>query len=283
MPQASINGISLHYQVEGEGEPLLLVMGLGGTLEGWRKQIPLLTKHFQVIRFDNRGSGQSDAPLDISEYSMAQFAADAIGLLDQLNIQQAHVWGVSMGGMIAQHIALNNPERVKKLVLGCTLPHYGADDYFIAHLPPAFHERLLEFAPEPWVLETLLGSVAKSPEETMHDSIKFNFSPDFPAKHPDIIEEYVATGMEQISPVHGFMGQWSAILQHTTLSDISKLPMPVLVQHGDQDQLVPIVNGELIAALVPHAQFQQFSGAGHVYFIEQPLDVTNGVIEFLRT
>lgn len=281
MPFASINGISLHYNVEGTGTPLLLVMGLGGTLEGWRKQSPELSQHFQVIRFDNRGSGASDAPFDITEYSMGQFAADAIGLLDHLGIQQADVWGVSMGGMIAQHIALKYPDRVRKLVLGCTLPHYGADDHFIAHLPPAFHERLNDFAPEPWVLELMLSGGSKTPEQAMRDSVRFNFSDAFAAANPDIIHEYVTTGIENMAPVHGFMGQWSAILQHTTLVDIRNLPMPTLVQHGDHDKLVPMINGELLAELIPNATFQRIEGAGHVYFIENTTDATQGVLRFL--
>lgn len=283
MPQAAINGITLNYEVAGNGAPLLLIMGLGGTLDGWRKELPFLTDHFQVIYFDNRGVGQTTAPTDFTAYSMEHFAADAIGLLDHLGIERAHVWGVSMGGMIAQHVALNYPERVQGLVLGCTLSHSANDPSAIPTLPAEFQAEASNLAPEAWVLELMLSGTQKSAEQVMHDSVRFNFAPAFVAAHPDVIEEYIEVGMRNHGPAHGFMGQWSAIMNHSTIERLPKLQHPTLVQHGDADALVPIGNGRLLAYLLPNAEFQLIPGSGHCYFIEQPELASQGVTAFLQS
>ncbi|HYF63796.1 MAG TPA: alpha/beta fold hydrolase [Herpetosiphonaceae bacterium] len=272
MPTATINGITINYETAGTGEPLLLVMGLGGSLNGWRKQVPALSERFRVIYFDNRGVGLSSAPHEIEAYSMEQFAADAVGLLDHLDIEQAHVWGVSMGGMIAQHIALNHPGRVRGLVLGCTLPHYEPE-------PQPGDER----APEPWVLELMLSGMTKSREQSIRDSVLFNFAPEFVERRPEIVEEYISEGLRQEMALHGYLGQWNAITRHNTLEHLHSLTHPTLVQHGDRDKLVPIANGRLLAESLPNARFQLIQGSGHVYFLEQFELVNAAVAEFLQT
>ncbi len=272
MPTVAVNGITLNYETTGSGDPLLLVMGLGGTLSGWHYQVPMLSQHFQVIAFDNRGVGQSSAPEDLSTYSMTQLAADAVALLDHLGIERAHVFGVSMGGMIAQHIALDYPERVRGLVLGCTIPHYEPN-------PQPGDER----AAEPWVLEMLLSGASKTPEDAIRDSITFNFAPDFAASHPEVIADYIAEGLRERTSLHGFMGQWSAIMSHSTLERLHTLAAPTLIQHGDLDSLVPIFNGRLLAEHISGARFQMIPGSGHVYFLEQPELVNESVREFLHS
>ena len=271
MTTATINDLSVNYEVNGSGDPLLLVMGLGGNLEGWRYQMPPLSQHFQVITFNNRGVG-AEAPSDMDGYTMTQLAADAVGLLDHLDIERAHVWGISMGGMIAQHIVINHPKRVHGLVLGCTLPHYEVN-------PEPGDPR----AAEPWVLELMLSGVMKAPADSMRDSVRFNFSDAFAAGHPAIIEDYIAEGLRERMPLHGFMGQWNAIINHTTLERLHQIAAPTLIQHGDADRLVPIANGRLLAEHIKHAQLQIIPGAGHVYFMEQPELVNNSVREFLQS
>lgn len=265
MPTLEHAGITINYTVQGEGEPLLLIMGLGGSLAAWRYQVPELSQHFQVIAFDNRGAGGTSAPHATEHYSMVLFAADAIAVLDAVGVQRAHVYGVSMGGMIAQHVALNYPDRVRGLVLGCTTP--GGQTGVLANAE---------------VLELLLAGTQKSPEEAVRDSVKFNFSADFPRTHPDIVEEYVQEGLQNRAPLHGFAGQWAAILGHDTGARLGDIRLPTLVQHGTADVLVPYQNASILAERIPNARLQPIAGAGHVYFIEQPQTTNDGVREFLH-
>ena len=119
MPIVHIDHIDLHYDTRGAGEPLLLIMGYRGSGFLWREELlTLLTRHFQVIFFDNRGTGLSDKPTTL--YTIPMMADDAAGLLRHLRIRRAHVFGVSMGGMIAQELALRHPQLVQRLILGCT-------------------------------------------------------------------------------------------------------------------------------------------------------------------
>ena len=116
MPYAtSSDGTRLHYEVHGAGDPVLLIMGLGSNAQGWHRTIPWLSEHYQAIAFDNRGTGRSDVPSDM--YSIAQMAADAAAVLDAAGHATAHVCGASLGGMIAQRVALAGPERIRSLVL----------------------------------------------------------------------------------------------------------------------------------------------------------------------
>jgi len=118
MPHLWTNGVNLYYEEHGSGEPLILIMGFTVSSIGWRWNLPAFAQEFRTIVFDNRGVGQSDKPDE--PYSMAMFADDTAGVLDGLGIDQAHVFGISMGGMIAQEFTLRNPQRVKTLTLGCT-------------------------------------------------------------------------------------------------------------------------------------------------------------------
>src|SRR5438093_13182896 len=116
MATVRVNGIEVYYEEHGSGEPLLLIMGLGANAEGWYGQVPAFSREFRLIAFDNRGAGRSEKPNE--PYTMRQLADDAAGLLDALEIGSAHVFGVSLGGMIAQELVLSHPPRVRALVLG---------------------------------------------------------------------------------------------------------------------------------------------------------------------
>ena len=120
MATVNVNDCKIYYEIHGEGAPLVLIMGLRRNVEWWYRQIPSLSRQFQVIAFDNRGAGRSDKP-DM-EYSIRLFADDTAGLMDALNISKARILGISMGGYIAQELALNYPAKVHSLLLGCTGP-----------------------------------------------------------------------------------------------------------------------------------------------------------------
>ncbi len=119
MPKANINGINISYKIEGEGEPLVMIMGIASTKRAWLFQTPVFKKYFRVITFDNRGCGESDKSSEA--YSIRDMADDTAGLMDSLGIDKAHILGASMGGMVAQELAINHPEKVKKLILCCTM------------------------------------------------------------------------------------------------------------------------------------------------------------------
>ena len=121
MPRARVGDIGIHYEVQGGGEPLVLVMGLGSNLAGWMFQLLEFSRRYRVITFDNRGVGRTDAP--DAAYSIEMMAGDTVGLMDALEIESAHVLGISMGGFIAQEIAIRFPERVRSLVLAATGTH----------------------------------------------------------------------------------------------------------------------------------------------------------------
>jgi len=114
-----VNGVTLYYEVHGKGDPLLLIMGLGANATGWSSQVPSFSREYQVIAFDNRGAGRSDKPNE--PYSMDQMADDAHALLDELGVGPAHVFGMSLGGMIAQELMLRHPRHVRSLILGGTM------------------------------------------------------------------------------------------------------------------------------------------------------------------
>ncbi|MEX0998454.1 MAG: alpha/beta fold hydrolase, partial [Thermodesulfobacteriota bacterium] len=118
MPYAQVNGVKLYYEVHGEGDPVILICGLGSQLQSWATQVPIYSKHFKVIVFDNRGSGKSDKPEE--KYLTSDMADDTAALMEELGIESAHIVGKSMGGMIAQWLAIKYPKKVQKLVLGCS-------------------------------------------------------------------------------------------------------------------------------------------------------------------
>src|SRR5262245_12030207 len=146
MPKVRANGIDVYYEESGSGEPLLLIIGFGGDHQAWAFQVPAFAERYRVITFDNRGSGQSSVP--DATYTTKMMADDAVGVLDALGIEQAHVLGVSMGGMIAQEIALNHPRRVKSLQLHCT---YGRPDAYILALMDVWRAVRAKSTVEEWL------------------------------------------------------------------------------------------------------------------------------------
>lgn len=265
MPRAKVNGIELYYEVHGpeDAEPLLLIAGLGHSSKFWFPQVPGFSKYFKTIVFDNRGAGRSEKPDE--PYSIAGMAADAVGLLDHLKIEQAHVLGASMGGYIAQEIGIEHPERMKRLVLLCT--HYGGPEY-------------LELTGDLW--KEILDIAGLSPEEIYRKGIRYSTTPGFFERDKELVEKLVQMRLENPQPAYAFQRQFAAAAAFYSKERLQKIQTPTLILAGREDQIVPLELQERLAEAIPNAQLKAIGNAAHLLFIEQPGEVNRAVIEFLR-
>jgi pimeloyl-ACP methyl ester carboxylesterase len=267
MPYATIDGVRIHYTEVGEGEPLLLIMGFGMPGEAWLGSLPFL-HGFRAIYFDNRGTGLSDKPA--GPYTIARMADDAAALLDHLGIERAHVYGVSMGGMIAQEVALRHPEKVRSLVLGCTM--CGGTQ---AKLP------------EPEVIETLMEVVSNigkpDPASWVERQLPLLFPAEWVAANPGI-RDMLAMMVPLLPPTppetapHALAG----IAEWSTYDRLPQIRIPTLVLHGDRDVLVPFENAAVLVERIPGAELEVIAGAGHGYPAQDPVRVHQVVTDFLR-
>jgi pimeloyl-ACP methyl ester carboxylesterase len=251
MPSVDVGGTKLNCERAGAGEPILLIQGMSATHLTWgRPFLEPLEADFDCIVFDNRGMGLSgDATMP---FTIVDLAADTIGLLDALEIESAHVVGISMGGMIAQELALAHPERVRTLALGAT--YCGGPE-----------GRLMD----PDVLQ-LLGEAMSSgdPEQVRRAMWEINLSPGFRAE-----ERRYAAFLEMAealpAPRAVVMEQMRACAAHDTSARLPQLAVPTLVVHGTADRLLPVANGHQIAALLS-IEPTLFEDVGHMFWWEQP-------------
>jgi len=263
MPKVKVNDIQMFYEVHGEGFPLIMIMGLTGNTNWWDPRwIETLSEKFKIIAFDNRGAGRTD--ISDREYSIKLFADDTAGLMDALGISRANVLGLSMGGMIAQELVLNYPEKVKKLVLCAT--HCGG-------------------AKSVQASEEVLGILTAdkrgmSAEEVARMTIPLLFTEDFIKNTPGV-EELV---IEQITknPIsnEAFMRQMSAIMNFDAYDRLSQIKTPTLILHGKQDILVPPENGSILEKAIPGSRLVSFENSAHG-LMEETEEVLDTILEFL--
>jgi pimeloyl-ACP methyl ester carboxylesterase len=256
-----VNGIDLHYVEAGSGEPLLLIMGLGGDHQAWGFQFRAFAERHRVIAFDNRGAGQSSAPDE--PYTIRGMADDARGLLDALGVGRVHVVGVSMGGMIAQELALAQPERVASLHLGCTLAR--SDPYLRS------------------VLRVWRDLRARLPQESVVRTIAlWLLAPATFAERPDFAEMVVQAALANPFPqsTAGFLRQSEAVMGHDTLDRLAALRPPTLVTVGEDDILVPPRFSREVSAAIPGSALHVVAAAGHVYFWERVDDFNKLTLDF---
>ena len=264
MPTISVNGIDLYYVEAGSGEPLVLVMGFGGDHLSWGFQLAALSAQHRVVAFDNRGSGRSSAP-DVP-YTTRMMADDTIQLMDRLGIDRAHILGVSLGGMIAQEIALAHPARVRTLLLHCTAAR--ADGYMLA------------------LLENLRMARDKLGADLAQRAMAlWLFAPTTFNERPEFIEMLLYAASSQSYPQSdvGFARQGDAVISHDALARLGAITCPTLVAVGDEDQLAPPRFSREIAGAIPQAEFHTIRHAGHVFFWEKPADFNALVLSFLAT
>jgi pimeloyl-ACP methyl ester carboxylesterase len=264
MPHLRSNGINLYYEEHGSGEPLVLIMGFTVSSIGWHWNIPSFAQDFRTIAFDNRGVGQSDKP-DVP-YSMAMFADDTAGVFDHLKIEQAHVFGISMGGMIAQEFALRHPQRVKTLILGCT--NCGG--------PTAVPSK------DPDVLNLLGNIESVDVQQAALIMTKVAVTPWFMQKHMDILIQLNQLSLQHPTPKYGMDRQMQAIQGHDTYERLPQIKVPTLVITGKEDGLVPPENSVTLAQRIPNADLVLLSNASHMFNIELPEVTAETVKGFIR-
>ena len=264
MPHLQSNNVNLYYEEHGSGEPLILIMGFTVNAIGWHWNIPTFARQFRVIAFDNRGVGRSDKP-DVP-YSMTMFADDTAGVLDHLGINQAHIFGISMGGMIAQEFALRYPQRVKTLTLGCT--NCGGPQ---AVLPK-----------DPEVL-SLLGNIESvDVQQAALVMTKVAVTPWFMQKRMNVLLELNQLSVQHPTPKHGMVRQMQAIQGHDTYERLPQIKVPTLVITGKEDGLVPPENSVTLAQRIPNADLTLLSNASHLFNIELPETTVEAVTGFIH-
>jgi pimeloyl-ACP methyl ester carboxylesterase len=252
VPTINIAGTELYYERRGEGEPLLLIQGLGGNSLHWGEEfLAGLQEDFELVLYDHRGAGRS-GPLD-GEHTIADLATDAIGLLDALEIDAAHVVGISMGGMVAQELVLQAPERVRTLTLGCTFP--GGPE-----------ATMTDMAVVGMLAEAVLSG---DQERTMRVGYEVMIAAEY-GEREGAYETYTQVAAQYPAPIPVLMAQLSAIMGHDTSDRLGEVHAPTLVLHGTEDRLMHVSNGELIGRLIPGARVELLEGSGHMFFWEQP-------------
>jgi 3-oxoadipate enol-lactonase len=252
VPTVATPAAELYYERAGSGEPLLLIQGMSGTHVAWGDpfQEPL-RERFDVIAFDNRGIGLS-APV-AGPFSIIEMAEDTAALMEVLGLESAHVVGISMGGMIAQELALAHPERLRTLTLGCT--YCGGPGSKL--MPEENARKLME------------AMASGDREQAIRASYEVNLSPSFRADEGRFAAFHeMATSVPAVKET--IQLQIQAIFGHDTSGRLAELSKPTLVIHGTDDGVLPYPNGELVASLVPGARLETLEGVGHMFWWEQP-------------
>ena len=253
-------GTKIYWESHGEGEPVLLIMGLSFTLDLWHRVTPQLARAYRVVLFDNRGVGRSDVPR--GPYRIRSMAKDALAVMDAAGMQSAHVIGASMGGMIAQELALRWPERVQSLLLGCT--SCGG---------------LRSERPEWSGFPGLRRWRRMSNEERARAMVPMLYSEATPR---ELIEEDLCVRLRNYPSSKGVLAQALGIPLWSSYRRLPHLKPPTLVVHGDRDRILPPKNARRLAARIPGAEVKIVKGAGHMLTTDRTDECLAIIFEFLR-
>jgi pimeloyl-ACP methyl ester carboxylesterase len=254
--------VRIAWERQGSGTPLLLIHGLGYARWGWEPVLRGLAERFDVILFDNRGIGESDAPP--GPYTAAEMADDAIQVLDEAGVGRAHVVGTSLGGMVAQELALGHPDRVDRLVLACTTP--GGPK---AHPMP---QRTLTLMAEAATLE---------PAVALRRFVENALAPVTVTGHPEVVDRIMEHRLATAQEPAAWAAQAAAGATFDAFDRLGALAAPALVQHGDEDVVVDPGNADLLVELLPDARLERLPGTGHLFFWEAPERFVSSVCAFL--
>ncbi|MDT8306890.1 MAG: alpha/beta fold hydrolase [Anaerolineae bacterium] len=266
MPTVAVNGIDIYYEEQGDGEPLLLITGLSYPLWYWHRVVPLLAAHFRVITFDNRGVGATDKPP--GPYSASMMAADTAGVLDALALERAHILGHSMGGYIAQALAVEQPQRIDRLILAST--SFGGPD---------------QIAPSPEAM-AVLTDLSGDPAERFMRGLTVSAAPGFAAREPAFVQEWLQYRIDNpVDPI-AYQAQLAvglALFAREAAFDgkLQQITAPTLLLWGEHDQVTPPGNAQLMAAQIPNTAITILADAGHNFALEVPEAAAEAVISFL--
>lgn len=263
MPKTKIGNIEMYYEVHGSGEPIVLIHGLSVDSSAWLNQVSVLSQNYQVVVFDNRGVGQTDTPDE--DYSTEMMADDVVALLKFLNVDKAHILGFSMGGMIAQIVALKYPQLVKSLLLNATAAQF-----------PAKAKHLVQT----W-LRMLNENV--SLETRIREGFLWVYTNEF-FEDDEMVRASVNLAIERSHSLsaRGFAGQVAALMKHDTRAQISQILVPTLVSIGRDDSFIPIEFSEELAAKIPKAELVILEHGGHNCWMEFPEVFNQAVMQFLK-
>ena len=260
MPRAVVNGVSLNYDEWGAGYPLLMLMGFGDSLDAWANQIPAFAERFRVIAVDHRGSGESEAPGN--GYDIPQFSDDAIGLLDRLAVERAHVLGYSMGGRVGQDMAARYPGRISALILAAS-----------AAKPNPLN--IYSLRASAWLYETY------GPEAAAAFGPLISFTHDYFEKHLDSLTDRLGDPVLEPMPIHAYQGHVEAIENHDTTPVLDRIVAPTLVLVGEKEWLNPMSDQQAMLDGIPNAELRVLEDGGHGFLWEIPDAFNEAVIDFL--
>ena len=264
MPYQQTDKLNIYYEVHGQGTPLVMIRGLGSNADHWYAQAPTFAQYFKVIIFDNRGIARTSDPG--GDYTVPMMAADTLDLMDALELKQAYVMRLSMGGMIAQELAINHSRRIKALVLVCT--HCGGAEQAppSAEISALFKEMIYENSPE--------AKVKAAP--TLFDMQTLRNSPEIPVYYSEV-------SLKNPAKTEILIKQWQAVLQHDTFDRLPQITAPTLVITGAEDLLIPPENSKILTERIPNARLRVIPGGGHQVLIEQPALCNEAILDFLRS
>lgn len=263
MSKVKVNDIQIYYEVHGQGFPLIMIMGLSGNIDWWDpRMIRELSKKFKVVVFDNRGAGRTD--ISDRKYTIRLFADDTASLMDALGISKAYVLGISMGGMIAQELVLNYPEKVEKLIL-CSTNCGGSRS-----VPPSAN-----------VMEMLIADKsALSLEEITKMMIPLLLTEDFIKSNPNLVEFITQQVLKAPISEEAFIRQLNAIMEFDAYERLPQIKVPTLILHGKHDTLVPPDNASILAEAIPNAKLVYLENSAHG-LVEEMEKTIHVILEFL--
>lgn len=263
MSRAVLKNVEIAYNIHGNGKPVILIGGFNMVKESWDSQIKGLSDHFQVITYDNRGVGESTVPVE--DFTIADMASDVTGLMDTLEIDSAYIFGVSLGGLIAQILSLDYPNRVKKVALGCTT-HGGR--HAVMQTQEVRDVQMMTVDPD------------ISAEKAVRINIPLLYSERFIREEPERLEALVRAGIKYFPPLQGRMGQLKALSVFNVKRRLNEINCPVLAITGNEDKSVPPENSNLLTEGIHNARLYIVEGAGHIFFQEKPEEVNSVLIDF---